>query len=696
MDAMTMEPRLHVVEDSDSAESELPATWDEANRRYLAAEVRRLLSRLASLAGEVSGSGAEAQQDEDLAGARDALPTPSALDCLQQRFGLSAFERNVIVACAAFALDPTLALRYEPVTFALVQALAMPPEHARAAVALGEVPRAFWEALSPRSPLHWHRLIRMARGETSLWSPLRIDERVLRYVLGIPGIDARLEGVLRAMPAAPELLGTHDSIAAAIASTWRACSITHPMIELWGSDGQTRRAVAAAACQRLGWRLYELQVDVLPSELGEIDLARLASREALLAPAALFLDADRVEAGDPVAQARLGRMAHMIEGPLVLASQERRRRGTRPAVAIEISRPAASEQRQAYSAALSAEGLTLGDDVLVLVGVEQVAAQFDLGLHDIRDACAMARRRVAGAAGAGVGTAGAPVADATLTDALWDACRDLSRPQFGGLAQRSRAHVTWSDLVLAEPQLRALREIVVRVRQRGRVHDTWGFGARGARGLGGAALFSGHSGTGQTLAAEVLANELRLDLYRIDLSQVVSKYIGETERNLGRVFDAAESGSAVLLFDEADALFAKRSEVKDSHDRYANIEVGYLLQRMEAYRGLAILTTNLQSSLDPAFQRRIAFIVEFNHPDDVMRRSIWRMMFPPQMPTDHLDFDRLAALPMSGGSIRNVALSAAFLAAEAGVPIAMAHIATAAKAEYLKLHRTAPAALGLL
>jgi len=338
---MAKEPRLRMVGNSDFAACELPATWGDANRHYLAAEVRRFSSRLARFAGDALDPDVDAQRNEELVAARDTLPTPSALDCLQQRLGLSAFERDVIIACAAFALDPTLALRYEPVTFSLVQALAMPPEHARAAVALGEVPQSSWEALAPHRPLHRHGLIGVARAESSLWSPLRIDERVLRYLLGIPGIDARLEGALQAMPAAHELLGTHDAAAAAIASTWQASTVTHPMIELWGSDGQTRRAVAAAACQRLGWRLYELQAEVLPPELGEAELARLATREAQLGPAALFLDADRVEADDPAVQARIGRMAQTIAGPLVLASQERGRRGTRPAVAIEIPRPSA-------------------------------------------------------------------------------------------------------------------------------------------------------------------------------------------------------------------------------------------------------------------------------------------------------------------------------------------------------------------
>ncbi|HET7287499.1 MAG TPA: ATP-binding protein, partial [Pyrinomonadaceae bacterium] len=255
------------------------------------------------------------------------------------------------------------------------------------------------------------------------------------------------------------------------------------------------------------------------------------------------------------------------------------------------------------------------------------------------------------------------------------------------LAQRIVPAATWSDLVLPESQARGLREISVHVRQRAKVHGDWGFAAKGERGLGISALFAGSSGTGKTMAAEVLANDLRLDLYRIDLSQVVSKYIGETEKNLRRVFDAAEDGGAVLLFDEADALFGKRSEVKDSHDRYANIEVSYLLQRMEAYRGLAILTTNLKAAVDTAFLRRLRFVIEFPFPDATHRAEIWRRIFPAETPVKDLDLSRLARLSIPGGNIRNIALHAAFLAADAGGAVTMAHLARAARSEYAKLEK---------
>jgi SpoVK/Ycf46/Vps4 family AAA+-type ATPase len=207
------------------------------------------------------------------------------------------------------------------------------------------------------------------------------------------------------------------------------------------------------------------------------------------------------------------------------------------------------------------------------------------------------------------------------------------------------------------------------------------------RGLGISALFAGESGTGKTMAAEVLANRLGLNLYRIDLSAVVSKYIGETEKNLRQLFDAAEGGGAILFFDEADALFGKRSEVKDSHDRYANIEVNYLLQRMEAYEGLAILATNLRSALDRAFLRRLRFIVTFPVPGVAERTEIWRRVFPAETPLDGIDHDRLGRLALTGGGIHNVALNAAFAAAGQEIPITMPLVLDAARAEFRKMDK---------
>ena len=292
-----------------------------------------------------------------------------------------------------------------------------------------------------------------------------------------------------------------------------------------------------------------------------------------------------------------------------------------------------------------------------------------------------------------LGTADTAVPDGTaskisaLDTAIWSALREAARGGLDALAQRIDSRARIDDLVLPAPLSAQLREVAGQLRQRHRVHEDWGFAAQGPRGLGIAALFAGDSGTGKTFAAEAIANEAGLDLYRIDLASTVSKYIGETEKNLARLFDAAERSGAVLLFDEADALFGKRSEVKDSHDRYANIEVAYLLQRVESYRGLAILTTNMKSALDRAFLRRIRFVVQFPFPDEAAREQLWRRQFPPQAPLGQVDFAALAKLQLAGGHIRGVALNAAFLAAARGEAIGQTVLLAAARAEFAKLER---------
>jgi len=255
------------------------------------------------------------------------------------------------------------------------------------------------------------------------------------------------------------------------------------------------------------------------------------------------------------------------------------------------------------------------------------------------------------------------------------------------LAQRLEPKMTWDELVLPRAETKLLREIAAQVRQRNKVYDEWGFSRKMNRGFGISALFAGESGCGKTMAAEVIARDLALSLYRVDLSAIVSKYIGETEKNLRRLFDAAEDGGAILLFDQADALFGKRSEVRDSHDRYANIEISYLLGRLESYHGIAILATNMKSALDPAFLRRLRFIVEFPIPDQECRAAIWSRIFPSQTPTRDLDFVKLARLNLTGGNIHNIALNAAFLAAAADEPVSMTHLLQAARSEYARLEQ---------
>jgi SpoVK/Ycf46/Vps4 family AAA+-type ATPase len=326
-------------------------------------------------------------------------------------------------------------------------------------------------------------------------------------------------------------------------------------------------------------------------------------------------------------------------------------------LSLDVAHPTAGEQRQLW---------------LALVGpdptVDAIVGQFDLDIATI---------------GA---VAASPEAE---RDGLWSACRAHTRPRFGGLVDRIESTATWDDLVVPHPQRELLGHIAAHARHRYTVFDRWGLRAGGdrTRGQGTAVLFCGASGTGKTLAAEILAGELSLDLYRIDLASVVSKYIGETEKNLREVFDASADGGSILLFDEADALFGKRSEVKDSHDRYANTEIAYLLQRMEQHPGIAILTTNMREAIDAAFVRRLRFVVEFPFPDAAQRIELWRRAFPPPTPTAALDIERLSRLDLSGGSIRNVSVLAAFLAADDGGKVEMSHVFHAARIELAKLER---------
>ena len=263
-------------------------------------------------------------------------------------------------------------------------------------------------------------------------------------------------------------------------------------------------------------------------------------------------------------------------------------------------------------------------------------------------------------------------------------------PRLDTLADRLVPRYTWNDMVLPDHVVQDLRAAAAQVRHQTRVYGDYGFARKYPRGRGISMLLSGPSGTGKTMAAEVIANDLGLDLYRIDLSRVVWKYIGETEKNLRAVFDAVEAGGAVLLFDEADALFGKRSGVKDGHDRYANIEVSYLLQRMEDYAGLAILAANTKSHLDTAFLRRLRYVVDVPFPDATARRLIWQKAIPAEMPCANLDFDALSQHDIAGGNIAVIVLNAAFLAAQDGRPLDMGHLAQATRAEHRKLEAAVP------
>jgi SpoVK/Ycf46/Vps4 family AAA+-type ATPase len=651
-------------------------SWPEANQRYLMAALGVLRHALEHHAAK-SRQSPETQEpgslpEQALREAASALSSPSALDTLSQAFGLSQFERSVLLMCAGMEFDSS---------FASLCAAAQ-GDQARAfptfSLALAAFPHAHWSALTPAAPLRKWRLIEVGSASSLTLASLKIDERILHYLAGIQHLDERLSGIVEHIHAAEELVPSHRAIADRIAEIWSHASDkgAMPAIQLCGGDVAGKRAIATTACDSLGLRLSVLPGHFIPTGPSEIDgLTRLWWREAVLGSSALLLECDEMDDTDHARERAITQFIEATGNALILATRERRRERRRAIVTIDVHKPGSNEQRAIWHRVLSDQAASLNGKV------ESLVSQFSLSAQAIENASleTLARSR----AGGDQNTSGPD----EIGQALWDACRAQSRPRMESLAQKIDPAAGWQELVLPEPQRQILRDIAAHVRQRARVYDAWGFRSKGARGLGISALFAGSSGTGKTMAAEVLADELRLDLYRIDLSQVVSKYIGETEKNLRRVFDTAEEGGAILLFDEADALFGKRSEVKDSHDRYANIEVSYLLQRMETYRGLAILTTNMKNALDTAFLRRLRFIVQFPFPDAAHRADIWRRIFPPETPTEGLDVEKLARLNVAGGNIRNIALNAAFFAADAGEPVRMNHILRAVHSEFAKMEK---------
>jgi AAA+ superfamily predicted ATPase len=505
-------------------------------------------------------------------------------------------------------------------------------------------------------------------GDSVTASPLRIDERVLHYLAGVSYVDERLAGTVQHVAPSGMLAGSYAAHVASIVSAWSSAKTDAlPIVQLCGDDAEAARRIASAACAALGLRLYSVRSDTFPAG-AEIDFVRLWIREAAISDCALLVECGTGhDATGTRRDAMFGRLLHDVNSGLIVSTTRAVTCGSRATLTIDVGRPTSDEQLAAWHHSLGSAGSRLNGQL------DAVVAEFDFDIAAIERAGAEVVHRA---------RQGSDLAEAT-----WRACRVQSRADIEGLARRIVPSARWNDLVLPESQRQTLRQIAVHVRRRATVYSTWGFGARASRGLGLSALFCGPTGTGKTMAGEVLANELGLDLYHIDLSQVVSKYIGETEKNLGRVFDAAERGGGILLFDEADALFGKRSEVKDSHDRYANVEISYLLQRMEAYRGLAILTTNMKAALDPAFMRRIRFVVHFPFPEAAERAEIWRRVFPPETPTRALDCAKLARLAVAGGNIRAIAMNAAFLAADAGEPVGMAHLLRAAQTECMKLER---------
>jgi hypothetical protein len=595
----------------------------------------------------------------------DTQAQDNRLHELQTMFMLSAFECDVLVLCLGASIEARF-----------LSACAAVHGNAQAnwptfGLALAVLEQPHWSAISRARPLRYWSLVEIAKPAGShaplLHAPLQLDERMLHYLLGVPAIDERWEALVHALPAPLHPIddnarwndAMHDGL-----RHWLRPVEQGRAILLCGERSASREAAFTSLSKAAGLNPYRMRASDLPATPDERNtLARLWTREAALQNAALL-----VRCGDDDNMAVLAGWLEQLQAPVAIDAPAGSPAEQLPGLRLDVPELSADERKAAWLD-------QLGDVSHHLNGtLDRIVDYFHFDAATIHAAAAMARDAQ-------------PDDQAAIEQTTWRICRQQGRRSLDNLARRIDPRADWAGLVLPDTQIETLRQIAIHVRQRAVVNLHWGFAERYSRGHGLSALFAGASGTGKTMAAEVLARELDLDLYQIDLAALVSKYIGETEKNLRRVFDAAEESGAVLLFDECDALFGKRSEVRDSHDRYANMEVAYLLQRMDSYRGVAILTTNMRHALDSAFVRRIRFIVQFPFPDADSRARIWQGIFPRSAPLADLDYAQLSQLNVSGGTIRNIATHAAFLAAEAGTRIGTPHILAASRLEYAKLDK---------
>jgi SpoVK/Ycf46/Vps4 family AAA+-type ATPase len=582
-----------------------------------------------------------------------------ALHRLESVFALSPFERDVLLLCAGASLETRFlsacaAEHHDPAaswpTFGL---------------ALSVLSEPHWSAISRTRPLRYWRLIDVGDAPL-LHAALRIDERILQFLIGVPAVDERLEALVHPIDLnAANRSSTRPGVIQMAVNHWTQRAIANEPILLVGNHSSTRQTAFIEICREMNLRPCSIHAaDIPATPIERAQFARLWTREFALGGNALLIKAD-----DSDNHRNLATLLNNLDAPVAIEVQPGSATERLNGLRLHLTAMSTPDRKRLWAKHLGPVAQQMNGHL------DRIVEQFQFDEPGIQISATAAREEIE--------------AKETVDPSrvIWHICRQHARRSLENLVQRLEPRGAWDDLVLPPQQIEMLRQIVIHVRRRAVVNERWGFGARYERGLGLSVLFTGTSGTGKTMAAELIAGELDLDLYRIDLASVVSKYIGETEKNLRKIFDAAEESGAILLFDEADALFGKRSEVRDSHDRYANLEVSYLLQRIESYRGVAILTTNMQHALDQAFMRRIRFIVQFPFPDVASRARIWQRVFPSATPVGPVDFERLAQLNVSGGVIRNIAMHAAFLAADDQAEIGMKHLLAASRTEYSKMDK---------
>jgi SpoVK/Ycf46/Vps4 family AAA+-type ATPase len=660
-------------------------------------EIEQLLSRTpgAPLFGAGAGASANAVTEPEFSPEEQRL---------RELFGLTDFDLDVLLV----ALAPELDLRYERIYGYLQDDVTR--RRPTVDLALNLLCNSTAEKLGrrkhfmPESPLAKNVLIELGSDSGGIGTPLLartllIDERIVHAFTAPGGWDARLKDFCQVVDGAngwqdlPLDVDVQRTVPALAAQAWSAKSPQR--FYFHGQKNSGKRAAAMALAKSLGTSLLIADLALLP-EMGSSVVPAISRvfREAVLLDALLYITGLHALQA-PTAAAPLQALLKNLEGharPVILSGTTPWIPLARPELAVipvEFHIPDFPGRRGCWEERLALRGLTLEDG-----DFDDLASRFRLTGGQIAEAVqnAMHQAQWRGAVDASPAedaAAQAAAGEPTVED-LYSAARAQCGHELGRLARKIVSRYQWDDIVLPDDQVKQLKEICLQARYRRVVFGKWGFERKLSLGKGLNALFAGPPGTGKTMAAEVLASELKLDLYKIDLSQVINKYIGETEKNLDRIFTAAENSNAILFFDEADALFGKRSEVRDSHDRYANIEISYLLQKMEEYEGVSILATNLRQNLDDAFIRRLQAIVEFPFPDEQYRERIWQVTFPKEAPVaEDVDFAVLGReIPLAGGSVKNMALAASFLAAAEGGEISMGHMLDAAAREFQKLGRT--------